>query len=119
MAESARTLGEDHVLLCIMDRDTVTADDLLGCAVLSFRTLRFADGADPFAGAWPPGGAAARASFELPVVYSGVTMGSVSGTVALRPAGALGLDEFYKGRNLATRSGTITSVLRRALTITS
>ena len=81
VAESARTLAEDHVLLCIMDRDTVTADDLLGCAVLSFRTLRFADGADPFAGAWPPGGGAARASFKLPVVYSGVTMGSVSGTV--------------------------------------
>lgn len=118
-AASPRVLAEDHLLLCVMDRDTVTADDLLGCAVVSLRSLRFAGGADPFSDVWPSDGSPAIASFDLPILYGGVKLGSISGTLAFSRAAPLTLDELYRGRNLLRKTGTIGSVLRRALTITS
>ena len=37
-----------------MDRDTMSADDALGVAIVPLGRLIFAEGVDPFAGAWAP-----------------------------------------------------------------
>jgi Ca2+-dependent lipid-binding protein len=118
-AESPQSLEQDHILISIMDRDTVTSDDLLGCSVLSFRSLRFSSGVDPFRGAWPQQGQA-QASFELPVLYAGIRQGSISGTVSISPTASISLDEFYRGKTLGGKAvAGLSSVLLRALTVSS
>jgi len=117
-ADSPQSLEQDHILISIMDRDTVTADDLLGSSVLSFRSLHFASGVDPFRGAWPQDRAQAQASFDLPVLYAGIRQGSLSGTVSITPTSPLPLDEFFRGKTLSGKSvAGLGSVLLRALTV--
>jgi hypothetical protein len=117
-ADSPQSLEQDHILISIMDRDTVTADDLLGCSVLSFRSLRFSSGVDPFTGAWPQDRGPAEASFELPVLYAGTKHGSLSGTVSICPTSSISLDEFYRGKLLGGKAvASLSSVLSRALTV--
>jgi hypothetical protein len=117
-ADSPQALEQDHILISIMDRDTVTADDLLGCSVLSFRSLCFSSGVDPFRDAWPQDQGPAQASFDLPVLYAGIRQGSLSGTVSISRTSSLSLDEFYRGKTLGGKAvAGLSSVLRRALTV--
>lgn len=92
-----------------MDRDTMSADDALGVAIVPLGRLIFAEGVDPFAGAWAPtapGESAvprAQALFRAPVILGGVHHGFIRGCLVLSPDAPIPLVNFWAGRGLKLR----------------
>ena len=86
----------------------MSADDLLGVAIIPLSHLLFAEDIDPFAGVWPPapvsgGPVRVQALFRAPIVLSGIHRGFLRGKLALSPDVQVPLKNFWAGRGLKLR----------------
>ena len=110
VAEGPKFLVEDNLLFCIMDRDRVTADDLIGCSVLTFKNLVFEGDANPFKNKWAADGKA-HASFKITVLYAGIEQGTLEGGVTITESEPLSLQHFWETKYSLKRKSSFTSTL--------
>ena len=76
-----------HVLLVVIDRDTVSADDVIGACALPLGALVHAalDAADRAHGGGGGGEPLLRRSFDEPLLANGRVHGTLSGVLELLP----------------------------------
>lgn len=92
-----------------MDRDQLSADDLLGVAILPLSHLLFAEEVDPFSGQWAPimpgesAVARAPALFRAPVILGGIHQGYVRGSLVISADAPIPIASFWAGRGLKLR----------------
>jgi len=86
-ANRSEDLRHESIMLKIMDRDMVSADDEIGVAVVPLSSLIFPPNFDPFEGKWPPGSSPARvqALFSVPVLHQGKQQGQLRGRISMGP----------------------------------
>jgi hypothetical protein len=105
-AASEAALAHEHILVNVVDYDSTSADDPIGCGVMHLGQLMAACAE----------GGGGEADFEVPLTFAGVAQGKLSGRLRITPGPPMSAADFAAAKSRTRRIAPKKSFsVRRAL----